>query len=199
MEVPGDISSAAFFIVAASLLKGSKIRLGRVSVNPTRSGIINVMSRMGARIRILNRVESFEPYADIEVSFARTGGVVVREEEIPLIIDELPAIFVLSALSKGRTVIKGAGELKLKETDRIRSMQENLRAMGARFDTVKQDIVIRGVPSLKGARLKSFGDHRTCMAMTVASLAASGASVIDDAACVGKSFPGFFDALEGLK
>ncbi|MCM8760588.1 MAG: 3-phosphoshikimate 1-carboxyvinyltransferase [Candidatus Omnitrophica bacterium] len=199
LEVPGDISSAAFFMVAATLIKGSKIRINRVSINPTRAGILDVLQRMGSNVKIINKVEAFEPFADIEVSSAVTKGTVIKEEEIPRLIDELPVIFVLAALSSGRTIVRGASELRVKETDRIRSMQDNLSSMGAKISVCKGSLVIEGRRYLDGAPLKSFGDHRTCMAMTVAALAAKGASAIDDVACVSKSFPEFFDVMEGLK
>lgn len=199
VEVPGDISSAAFFMAGAAILKGSKVRINGVGINPTRSGMIDVLGRMGAKIKVLNKRDDFEPAADIVIEARATKGVVIKEKEIPTLIDELPAIFVIASLSVGRTVIKSAAELRVKETDRIRSMRENLSAMGARFMVSGDDIVIDGVKELKGARLTSFGDHRTCMAMTIAALAAKAESEIDDVACVSKSFPGFFDTLSGLK
>lgn len=199
VEVPGDISSASFFMAAATLLEGSRIRINRVSVNPSRAGILNVLSRMGAKYKITNRVDAFEPYADIEVAPAKTKGVVIDKSEIPSIIDELPVLFVLASLSEGRTVIKGAGELRVKETDRIASMEENLARMGGRVLVRSDDVVIEGVGRLKGARLKSFGDHRTAMSMAVAALAADGESVIEGEECVNKSFPGFFKVLDSLR
>ena len=199
LEVPGDISSASFFMVGAILLKGSRIRIERLSINPTRSGILDVFSRMGARYKIVKRYDAFEPYADIEVESCETRGTVIEKDRIPALIDELPVLFVLAALSKGKTVIKGAEELRVKETDRIASMKENLERMGGRIDIEGGDIVIEGVESLKGAGIKSFGDHRTVMSMAVAALAAKGTSMIDDAGCVNKSFPGFFKALDSVK
>lgn len=198
-EVPGDISSAAFFMVGAILLEGSRIRIEKVGVNPTRTGILNVFSRMGARCAVVNRSDAFEPYADIEVESGRTEGTVIEKEEIPTLIDELPALFVLAALSKGKTVIKGAEELRVKETDRIASMKENLGRMGGRVDIKGSDVVIEGVDRLKAADLRSFGDHRTAMSMAIAALGAEGTSSIDDVECVNKSFPGFFKALDSVK
>lgn len=199
-EVPGDVSSASFFMAGAVLLQDSKIRIDGVGINPTRAGILEVMSRMGAKINVLNKRGMFEPVGDVEVEASRTKGIVIEESDIPGIIDELPIIFVLASLSKGKTVIKGAEELRVKETDRINSMKENLERMGARIEVNKDEITIEGVESLKGsANLRSFGDHRTCMAMAIAALTAKGASVIDDAGCITKSFPEFFDVLEKLK
>ena len=197
--VPGDISSASFFIAGAILLKGSKIRLEKVGINPTRSGVLDILTRMGANIKITNKINSFEPVGDIEVESAQTRGITIEEREIPGVIDELPIIFVLASLSKGRTIIKGAEELRVKETDRIASMKENLGTMGASIRVEKSGIIIEGRDSLSAAELKSYGDHRTCMAMTIAALAAKGSSRIDDVECVGKSFPAFFEILDGLK
>ncbi len=199
LEVPGDISSASFFMVGAILLKGSRIKIRKVSVNPTRAGILEVFSRMGARYSILNRVDAFEPYADIEVVSSATNGTVIEKAEIPTLIDELPVIFVLAALSKGRTVIRGAGELRVKETDRIASMRDNLTRMGACVNIKGDDIIIEGVERLNGAKVRSFGDHRTVMAMTIAAFTAKGKSAIDSAGCVNKSFPGFFKTLDSIR
>lgn len=198
IEVPGDISSAAFFIAAAVMLKGSKVRINNVGVNPTRAGLIDVLMRMGARIRLLDKRGGFEPAADIIVEGSATKGVIIAEDEIPRLIDELPALFVVAAISEGRTVIKGAQELRIKETDRITSMETNLRSLGAIVEISGNDIVIDGVKKLRGAGLKSFGDHRTCMASVVAAAAAAGDSSIDDTGCVNKSFPGFFRAMDSL-
>lgn len=199
LEIPGDISSASFFAAGAILLNGSRIRINKVSVNPTRAGILNILSRMGARLKVLNAVDSFEPYSDIEAESGPLKGITINESDVPGIIDELPIIFVLASLAKGRTVIKGAEELRVKETDRIVSMKENLEEMGGKVSVEKDRIVIDGVKSLKGAALKSYGDHRTCMSMAIAALAAEGESSIDDVECVNKSFPGFFKLLDTLK
>ena len=199
VEIPGDISSAGFFIAGAILLKGSKIRINRVGINPTRSGMLELLVRMGARIKILNKKAGFEPVGDIFVEYGATTGTVIEESIVPSMIDELPIIFVLASLSRGKTVIKGAKELRVKETDRIVSMKENLEKMGGRIDIAGDDIIIEGVEKLKGANLKSYADHRTCMSMAIAALTAEGASTIDDVECVTKSFPGFFDRLEGLR
>lgn len=196
IDVPSDVSSASFFMLAASLLEGSRITIPGVCVNPTRAGVIPVMKRMGVKVKVSNLKKSYEPVADITVSSSRTRGVTISSGEIPAIIDELPVIFVLAALSRGTTVIRGAGELRVKETDRISSMSDNLRAMGARIKAKGCDIIIEGVPRLRPASLKSFGDHRTCMASTVAALASGGECIMDDTRCVNKSFPGFFRALE---
>ena len=199
IDIPGDISSASFFIAAAILLHNSKIRINKVSINPTRAGIINILLRMGVRLKIVNTVDAFEPYGDIEAESAPLRGITIDREDIPGIIDELPIIFVLASLAKGRTVINGVEELKFKETDRIASMKENLEKMGGKISVEKDTITIEGVERLKGASLESFGDHRTVMAMAIAALTAEGASSIDDAGCVDKSLPEFFKILETIK
>jgi 3-phosphoshikimate 1-carboxyvinyltransferase len=147
---------------------------------------------------MLNRVESFEPYGDIEAESGPINGININGDEIPGMIDELPIIFVLASLAKGRTTITGAEELRVKETDRIASMKENLNKMGGKMSVERDKIVIDGVEKLHGARLKSYGDHRTCMSMYVAALCAEGASSIDDVECVNKSFPDFFKVLDSL-
>ena len=196
LEIPGDISSASFFMVAATLLKGSRIKIRNVSINPTRAGILKVLLRMGADVRIVNRKrQGLEPAADIVVKYSRTRGITIAKDMVPSIIDELPVIFVLASLSKGVTIIEGAGELRVKETDRIASMRNGLKAMGADFKVEGDNVVITGVKSLKGAMLKSFGDHRTCMALAVAALTAEGDSEIEGAESVSKSFPSFFETL----
>jgi len=154
---------------------------------------------MGAKVSVINKKGLFEPIGDIEVQSGRTKGIVIGEELIPSIIDELPILFVLASLSQGRTVIKQVGELKVKETDRIRSMKINLEEMGAKIELRNDDVIINGVKKLNGATLQSFGDHRTCMATAIAALTAEGQSTIDDVGCVSKSFPGFFKTLEALE
>lgn len=197
-EIPADISSASFFMAGAILLKGSRVRIKDVSINPTRAGILDILTRMGAKLKVTNRRDLFEPLGDIEIYSGETKGVVIDEGMIPGVIDELPILFVLASLSSGKTVIKAAEELRVKETDRIKSMRENLKSMGARIEVKEGCIMIEGVKELKGATLKSFGDHRTCMAMTMAALASAGSSSIDDTECVNKSFPEFFGVLESL-
>src|SRR3989338_4831412 len=198
LDVPGDISSASFFLVGALLLKGSSIKIRNISINPTRAGILKILSKMGGRIKIINKKNLFEPAGDIVAEYSRTRGITIDKDMIPGIIDELPIIFVLASLSKGRTIVKGAEELRVKDADRINSMQEGLKAMGAKFYLKGDEVIIEGVEKLAGARLKSFGDHRTCMAMAIAAITASGESRIEGAESVSKSFPEFFEVLANL-
>lgn len=199
LEVPGDVSGASFFAAGAILLKDSRVKINKVSVNPTRAGILNILSRMGAKLNVSNMADDFEPYGDIEVESGPLKGIRINENDIPGIIDELPIVFVLASLAKGKTVIRGAEELRVKETDRIVSMKENLEKMGGRISVEKDQIIIEGVKKLHGAAVKSYGDHRTCMSMVIAALTAEGESSIDDVECVNKSFPGFFKLLDIIR
>lgn len=206
ITIPGDFSSAAFFIVGALLLKGSKLTIKGVSVNATRTGLLNVLKRMKADIKIIPRANAkfpAEPVADIKVNYSRLKGTVVESNEIPLLIDEVPILMVAASLAEGLTQIRSVGELRVKETDRISSMSHNLKKMGAIISSSKnansQDIIIRGVRALGGASLKSFGDHRTAMSMIIAGLCAGSISEIDDTSCINKSFPDFLARLESVK
>jgi 3-phosphoshikimate 1-carboxyvinyltransferase len=197
--VPGDISSAAFFMAAALILKSSTITMKNIGVNPTRTGIIDVLKNMGGRIEIANvRNQEGEPYADITASSSDLKGVTIEGDIIPRVIDELPILMVAASLAEGRTVIKGAGELRVKETDRISSMATNLKKMGAGIRAKKDIIIIDGKDALQGARVDSFGDHRTAMSMAIAALAARGETTISNTDCINKSFPGFEETLRKL-
>jgi 3-phosphoshikimate 1-carboxyvinyltransferase len=202
--VPGDLSSAAFFMIGASIIPGSNILIKNVSLNPGRIGVINVLKRMAANINIRKvRVRvGQEPRGDISVRSSVLKGAEVRREEIPFLIDEVPILMVAACFARGKTVFKGVSELHVKETDRIKSMVSNLEKMGADILLVKEggseNIIINGGQELKGASLKSFGDHRTAMSMIIAALASSGESRIDDISCISKSFPEFLSALRKL-
>ncbi len=199
IEVPGDISSAAFFIVGATIVRGSSIILKLLGINPTRTGIIDILKMMGAKIRIENKREvTEEPIGDICVESADLHGVTIEGDLIPRAIDELPIVMVAAAYADGMTVIKGAQELKVKETDRINSMAANLNRMGADFKVEGDEITIVGSKDLKGIRAKSFGDHRTAMSIAIAGLAAKGETTIDDIACIAKSYPEFAKHLQTL-
>jgi len=203
--IPGDISSAAFLTVLAVIIPGAKVVIERVSINPSRCGIINVLKRMGAKIKVMplkNKLQSFEPMANLTVSSGKLKPALVNSSEIPSLIDELPVLMVAACFAEGRTIIKGAGELRFKETDRINSMLINLRSMGADIRLIKsgssENIVINGKGALNGAKLKSFGDHRTAMSVVIAALGAKGSSRLDDISCISKSFPGFLTTLKSL-
>ena len=192
IDIPGDISSAAFFMVAAAISKSSKITIKNSGINPTRIGIIDVLKRMGAKLAITNeKRDYFEPTADITVEASALKGATIEADMIPKLIDELPVIMVAAVFSKGSTVIKGASELRVKETDRIVSMLTNLKRMGADIKTEGDDIIIKGSGTLTGAEVDSFGDHRTAMSMAVAGLRAKGKTTILNTDCIDKSFPEF--------
>ncbi|MCG2706284.1 MAG: 3-phosphoshikimate 1-carboxyvinyltransferase [Candidatus Omnitrophica bacterium] len=203
--IPGDVSSASFFIVLATILPKAKILIKNLGLNPSRTGIIKVLKRMGAKIRVSStehRASSIEPMGDLIVRSSSLKGTVIRKNEVPSLIDELPILMVAASQAKAKTIFEGVGELRVKETDRIRSMSENLKKMGAIVKVLKdgnsEKVVIEGVKKLKGCRLQSFGDHRTAMSMVVAGLAAEGKTLIDDVSCINKSFPDFLIQLEAL-
>ena len=201
--IPGDISSAAFFMVLAAIIPGSRILIKNISLNPTRAGIINVLKRMGADIKVVTScLCAYEPMGDILVKSSKLKGTVVKAKEIPSLIDELPILMVAACYAKGKTVLEGVGELRVKETDRIKSMRENLTAMGANIFVKRtggrENIVIEGIKQFNAAKVRSFGDHRTAMSMVVAGLSAHGNTSIDDVSCIDKSFPDFFDVLACL-
>ncbi len=207
--VPGDISSAAFFMVLAAVSRASRIVLKNVSLNPSRLGIIRVLKRMGARIKVTSlnsKIAKFEPMGDIEVKSSDLIGVIIKKSEIPSLVDELPVLMVAACCARGQSRFEGVGELRVKETDRIKSMLENLQKMGADIQVSspqssvasREDIVIRPIGSLTGARVKSFGDHRTAMSMIVAGLSASGVTTIDDISCISKSFPDFLKVVKSI-
>ena len=198
--IPGDISSAAFFMVAACMLEGSDITIREVGLNPTRMGLADVLESMGADIQIKRAKKAIEPYGDIRIRFAPLKGTTVEKEKIPLLIDEIPVLAVLAASAEGETCIKGAGELRVKETDRIFSISENLKRLGAEITSRGENLIIKGSGRrFRKSRLESFADHRTAMAMSVAALLADGECTIKNIDCVNTSFPGFFDMLGYLK
>ena len=203
--VPGDISSAGFFIVAALIIKNSEITIRKISLNESRAGLIRVLKRMGADIKIsmLNSSESAnEPVGDIYVRCSHLRGTEVFPEEIPSLIDELPILMVAACFAEGNTTLKGVEELRVKETDRVESMVSNLKKMDAEIESVScgdsEDIVIKGGSFLRGTKIKSYGDHRTAMSLIVAGLKAEGKTVIDDISCITKSFPDFISVLRRL-
>lgn len=199
-HVPGDISSAAFWLVAAAAQPGSRLLVKDVGLNPTRTGIIDVLIRMGARIReVVETSAHGEPSGTIDIKGSRLHGTEIRGAEIPNVIDEIPIIAVAAALAEGRTVIRDASELRVKETDRIAAVAENLRAMGVEVEEFPDGMAITGGKPLKGAKMNSFGDHRIAMAFAIAGLFASGETVIEDTACVQTSYPGFAETLKKIQ
>ncbi|RMG28008.1 MAG: 3-phosphoshikimate 1-carboxyvinyltransferase [Gammaproteobacteria bacterium] len=193
IDVPADISSAAFFLVGASIAAGSELVLEHVGINPTRTGVIDILRAMGADITLTHAREvGGEPVADLRVRSAPLHGIAIAEELVPLAIDEFPALFVAAACAEGETVLTGAEELRVKESDRIQVMAEGLTALGIEAVPTPDGIRIRG-GRLRGGRVDSHGDHRVAMAFAVAALRADGPIEIDDCANVNTSFPGFVE------
>ena len=191
VTVPKDISSAAFFIVAAAIIPGSEIYLRDVGMNPTRKGIIDILLKMGADISTLNHREvNSEPIADIHVRHSHLNGIEIPGEQISLAIDEFPIIFIAAACAEGRTTLRGAQELRVKESDRIAVMAEGLIKLGIKATILEDGLIIEG-GKLSGGRVNSYGDHRIAMSFSVAGQVAEQAVIIDDCANVGTSFPGF--------
>lgn len=200
ITVPGDISSAAYFIAAGLLVPGSEILIKNVGINPTRAGLLTVCENMGADITYLSKTSAGgEPVADILVKHSPLEAVTVEGSIIPTLIDELPMIAVMAAFAEGTTIIRDAAELKVKETNRINTVTENLKAMGADVTPTDDGMVIRGCGTLKGARINSHLDHRIAMAFAIAGLAATGTTVIEGSRCVDVSYPAFFETLDSLK
>jgi 3-phosphoshikimate 1-carboxyvinyltransferase len=195
--VPGDFSGAAFFLVAGTLVPDSELRLENVGLNPSRTALLEVLEGMGADITIENeRVQGSEPVGDLTVRSAELSGIDVGGRLIPNLIDEIPIIAVAAACATGRTEIRDAEELRVKETDRLHAMAENLRVLGAEVQEREDGLLIDGNgPNLLGGTVQSYDDHRIAMAMGVAGLVAHGTTTVTDAECARVSFPGFWDEL----
>lgn len=192
LEVPSDISSAAFFMVAASIVPGSDLLIKNIGVNPTRTGIIDILNEMGADITLLNqREQAGEPVADIQVKHKRLRGVKISGDVVPRAIDEIPVLSVAASYAEGKTVIADAAELRVKESDRIATIAAELRKMGVGITEQSDGMEIIGKEKLVGASCESHGDHRIAMSMAVAGLAAQGETIVRDCAWIDTSFPGF--------
>jgi len=205
LVVPGDFSSAAFFIVGATIVSGSDVTIQQVGINPARTGLLDVLTRMGADIQLFNRhEEAGEPVADIRVKSARLRGVTIGADLIPQTIDEFPILCVAAAVAEGETVISGAEELRVKESDRIATVSAELCAMGAQITEKPDGMVVRGLGTaekngqLQAAHGRSHGDHRVAMSLAIAGLTASTPTVIDETACIETSFPAFHHTLVEL-
>ncbi len=202
IEVPGDISSAAYFIAAGLICKNADILIENVNTNPTRAGIIKVAHMMGGKIELLNeRFVSGEPVADIHVETSELKGCTIEGDIIPTLIDELPVIAVMAACAAGTTIIKDAAELRAKESDRIATVTENLSAMGAHIIPTDDGMIIEGKPDdspLQGAYIKTYLDHRIAMSFAIAGLVAHGETTFDHEDCCNISYPAFFDTLNTI-
>jgi len=195
--IPGDISSAAFWLVAAAAQRRGHLLIRDVGLNDTRTALLGVLLRMGAQVReAVEDVDQLEPRGIVEVTGFPLKGTVIQGKEVPRLIDELPILSVAGALANGRTIIRQAGELRVKETDRIAAIAHNLRTMGAQVAELNDGLEISGPAPLHGAHLASFGDHRIAMAFAIAGLFAEGETVVQDAECIRESYPGFETMLE---
>lgn len=201
VEVPGDFSSAAPFVVAATLVPGSELHVHGVNLNPRRTGLLEILERMGAKITVYNRrTIGGEPGGDLEVSSASLVGTSVGAKEVPLAIDELPLYALAAACARGESVLRGAEELRAKETDRIEATVDALRSLGARARATEDGFTVTGVPArLRGGRISSRGDHRIAMLGAVAGLASREGVRIEGADAVDVSFPGFYGVLDQLR
>jgi len=200
IDVPGDFSAAAPLIAAATIVPGSELVLAGVGVNPTRTGFLHVLERMGARIQLFNRrTVGGEPVADIDVRHAELTATGIAPGEVPLLVDELPLFALVSAVAHGDSEVRGAQELRAKETDRIETVTTGLRRLGVHIAPRDDGFAVRGVPSRpRGGSMTSGGDHRIAMLGAVAGLASREGVQIEDAEAVAISFPGFFELLEGI-
>lgn len=200
IQVPGDISSAAYFIAAGLLVPNSELLIKNVGINPTRAGILDVCRAMGADITYINEnSDSGEPTADLLVRSSSLHGTTVEGSIIPTLIDEIPMIAVMAAFAEGTTVIKDAAELKVKETDRIKTTTEGLLAMGVDVVPTEDGMIIHGGKNVHGGVIDSYLDHRIAMAFAIGGLAADGVTTIQRSECVDVSYPTFFETLESIK
>lgn len=200
INVAGDISSAAFIIAAASIVEGSEVLIKNIGLNETRTGIIDVLEAMNGNFEIIDkRVESGEVVGDLIVRYSdKLIGTTIDSNLIPRLIDEIPVIAILATQANGTTVIKDAKELKVKESNRIKAVVDNLKNMGVEIEELEDGMVIKGKTKLKGANIKTFNDHRIAMAFSVASLISEGKLNLDNTACIDISFPGYFDLINNL-
>lgn len=196
-RIPGDLSSAAYWLTAAAAQPGGHLLVRGVGLNTTRTPVLGVLVRMGAQVReAIEDVDQLEPHGIVEVTGAMLKGTVIQGKEVAQLIDELPVLAVAGALANGTTIIRQAQELRVKETDRIAAIAHNLRVMGAQVIELSDGLEIHGPAPLRGGRVASFGDHRIAMAFAVAGLFADGETIVQDAECVEVSYPGFKDAIE---
>ncbi len=198
IDIPADISSAAFFLVAAAITPGSDITLTHVGINPTRIGVLNILQQMGANLELQNEREvGGEPVADIRVQYAPLKGIEIPVDQVPLAIDEFPALFIAAACAEGKTVLRGAEELRVKETDRIQAMADGLKTLGIRCETLDDGMIVHG-GEIGGGEVESFHDHRIAMSFTIAALRASDEIIVKNCANVATSFPNFTELAQHI-
>jgi 3-phosphoshikimate 1-carboxyvinyltransferase len=195
--VPGDISSAAFWLVAAAAQEDSNLLVRDVGLNETRTGILSVLLRMGAKVReVIEDCDQVEPRGEVQIQGERLRGTIIGGDEVPNVIDEIPILAVAGALAQGKTVIRDAKELRVKETDRLAAIATNLTAMGVEVVELEDGLEIYGGAPLLGARVKSYGDHRIAMAFAIAGMFADNETVIEDTECIATSYPAFEEQLQ---
>lgn len=201
IDIPGDISSAAFWIVATAAKRNSNLLIQNVGLNPTRTALLGVLQRMGATIRntVHSPDEMGEPVGNLKVQGGELCGTEIREDEIPNLIDEIPVLAVAGALARGKMTIRNASELRVKESDRITTVVDNLRAMGADVTEHDDGMSVVGGNQLHGTTLDCFGDHRIAMAFAIAGLFAEGETVIRNTECIATSYPGFGKDLDQIR
>lgn len=200
VSVPGDISSAAFFLVAGAICQNSKITLENVGINPTRDGIIEILQNMGASMTVIpNEDSQSEPTATITIETSTLKATTIEGEIIPRLIDEIPILALLATQADGKTIIKDAEELKVKETDRIAAVVDELRKLGAKIEATQDGMMIEGPTPLQGSSLQTYGDHRIGMMGAIAALITEGTVTLDDADCIAVSYPTFFEHIESVK
>ncbi|MGA4720044.1 3-phosphoshikimate 1-carboxyvinyltransferase [Fictibacillus nanhaiensis] len=199
IEVPGDISSAAFFLVAGAIVPNSEITLKKVGLNPTRTGILDVLKDMGADITYQNiNEEASEPFGDLLIKSSELKGTVIQGDLIPRLIDEIPIIALAATQAEGKTIIRDAHELRVKETDRIETVVNELKKMGADIEATEDGMIIHGKSSLRGASVQSYGDHRIGMMLSVAACIAEGETTLKNSEAIAVSYPSFFEQLNVL-
>jgi 3-phosphoshikimate 1-carboxyvinyltransferase len=198
LDVPGDISSATFLLAAAALVPGSELTLQGVGVNPTRTGLLDVLGAMGAGIALNNqRQQGGEPVADVTLAWTPDlRGVEVSGDTVVRMIDEFPALAVIATQARGRTIVRDAAELRVKETDRIAAVAAELRALGAHVEPRPDGFIVHGPTPLRGAQVQSHGDHRLALALSVAALITAGQTTVQDTDCIADSFPGFAETVK---
>jgi 3-phosphoshikimate 1-carboxyvinyltransferase len=197
LSIPGDISSAAFPLVAATLIDGSEITIEHVGINPTRTGLLAVLRAMETDVALENeREQNGEPVADVAVRASDLVGVEISGHAVVRMIDEFPVLAVAATQARGTTTVRDAAELRVKETDRIAAIVDELRTMGARIEPLPDGFVVEGPTRLYGARVDSHGDHRLAMALAVAGLIAEGETVVENANCIADSFPSFVEVMQ---
>ena len=199
LTIPSDTSTASFFIAAASLISDSRLKFNRLLLNPTRTGFLNAIKKMGCTIKFINTsIENGEKIGNVEVYHQKLKGITIDKNDVPSIIDELPILALMATQAHGITKVSGAEELRVKESDRIEAICDNLKNMGADVEELDDGFIIKGPTKLNGALIKTYDDHRIAMTFEIASLIAEGKTQLDNNSCISISFPEFYSTLESI-